>query len=118
MDLLLDFLTLKIFITPYIILLVYWLGAFIVPAVVGLLTWWLYGKVVSWVSESVVAPAAAKVKAATDALADRYVPWWVKPLMLVFFLGVFLTLEIIWRMIFEFIIAYYQIRDALMSIAG
>jgi hypothetical protein len=36
-------------------------------------------------------------------------------LLIFIFTGVFLLMELFWRMLFEFLIAYLQIRDALLQ---
>ena len=39
-------------------------------------------------------------------------------LLYILFIVFFICMEIMWRMMFEFIIAYLQMRDALMELAG
>jgi hypothetical protein len=34
------------------------------------------------------------------------------------FLACFLCMEVVWRMLFEFLMAYLQMREALLKIAG
>ena len=100
-----DFLTFKTFISTEALVIFYYIGALILP--IGLwifLTWLLQkykyinavyenGKVIFWKSLD----KQQRIK------------------LLSFFIATFLFLELFWRMLFEFLIAYMQIRDALLN---
>ena len=90
---LLDFLSFKTFITPSILLVFYYIGALVVP----LLSWMFL-----------------------RYLKRRYFPDLILPKRLylyVIFLLCFLCAELFWRMIFEVLIAYFDMHDALMRMS-
>ena len=88
-----DFLTFKTFITPTLLILFYYIGAFLMP-------------LVSWkFIKSIEKYSTLKV---SQLLLTKYFR---------ISLGLFLTLlcmEICWRIIFEFMIAYFNMHDALV----
>ena len=89
----LDFLTFHTFITPKILLIFYYTGALVVP----LLSW-----------------------AVLKYLKRRYFPDLIVPkrfYLYVIFLLCFLCAELFWRMIFEVMIAYFDMHDALMRMS-
>jgi hypothetical protein len=100
-----DFLTFKTFISTEALIMFYYIGALILPiGIWGLLTWLIRkykdinaayenGKVIIW-------------KALDKQQQMKLVS---------FFIVAFLFLELFWRMLFEFLIAYMQIRDALLN---
>jgi hypothetical protein len=100
-----DFLTFKTFISTEALIMFYYIGALILPlGIWGLLTWLIRkykdidaayenGKVIVW-------------KALDKQQQMKLVS---------FFIATFLFLELFWRMLFEFLIAYMQIRDALLN---
>jgi hypothetical protein len=100
-----DFLTFKTFISAEALIMFYYIGALILPiGIWGLLTWLIRkykdinaayenGKVIIW-------------KALDKQQQMKLVS---------FFIVAFLFLELFWRMLFEFLIAYMQIRDALLN---
>ena len=100
-----DFLTFKAFISTEALILFYYLGALILPiGLWSLLTWLIRkyrlintayenGKELLWTSLS------RKQQA-------KFVS---------FFIVSFLFMELFWRMLFEFLIAYMQMRDALLQ---
>ncbi len=99
-----DFLTFKSFISTEVLIVFYFIGAFILPIGLWVLLTWLIrkyrflnttyenGKVIIWKSLN------KKQQAKLVAL----------------FISCFLFMELFWRMLFEFLIAYMQIRDALL----
>ena len=101
-----DFLTFKSFISTEVLIVFYYLGAIILPIGIWLLLIWLIqkyklfntayesGKQIIWTSLN----RTQKTK------------------LLAFFITSFLFMEIFWRMLFEFLIAYMQIRDALLQL--
>ncbi len=107
-----DFLTLKFFVTPYIMVLLYWLGAFVVPVLASLFTAWL----VSWIRSH---EAGASGIDSVNGWLNR-MPY-ARSLKMVagsVFVVTFLLLELVWRMLFEFLIALFNIHDALLTIAN
>lgn len=102
MEILIDFLTLKLLVTPYLLLSVYWFGAFVAP-------------IVGWV----LALMVCRTQFVTDTMGIvyDYVPSQVKLFTFTVFLMIFFSLELFWRLLFEFLIAYYNIHDALLAMA-
>jgi len=100
-----DFLTFKIFISPTMLLLFYYIGAIVMPIFTWLVCRWLMDRVIM-------------IK--KSYRVSRHIVWRSMNLkyrlIFIFLLTVvFLFMEIIWRMIFEFLIAYMQIRDVLVA---
>jgi len=102
-----DFLTFRVLVAPYVLLAFYYLGALAVP--VG--GWW-FSKWVRrryWaVSEAYDAGKAAIVKNTPQRYRARFI---------VLFALAFISMEIMWRVMFEFLIAYFQMREALLAVA-
>ena len=99
-----DFLTFQTFITPTLLILVYYIGAVLIP----LLSWYL----ARWVKRSYFSDLSTQVKESIHAHTtpkQRFI-------VLLVFLIAFLCMEIFWRVIFEFFIAYFDMHDALMKI--
>ena len=100
-----DFLTFKSFISTEALILFYYIGALILPIGIWVFLNWLIrryellnvayenGKVMLWQSLNI----KQQIK------------------LLLLFVFCFLFMELFWRMLFEFLIAYMQIRDALLS---
>jgi len=100
-----DFLTFKSFISTEVLILFYYLGALILPIGMWILLTWLIrkyrflnttyenGKEMIWQSLNI----KQQIK------------------LVALFISCLLFMEIFWRMLFEFLIAYMQIRDALLS---
>jgi len=101
-----DYLTFKSFISTEVLIIFYYLGALILPIGIWLLTIWLIrkynifntiyenGKGIVW-----------------ESLNTKQ-----KTRLVAFFVTSFLFMELFWRMLFEFLIAYMQMRDALLQI--
>ena len=95
-----DFLTFKTFISPSVLIIMYSIGLFVMP----LLAWFAMLKVKKYIPSQIIDfknKAFSKIR-----LQDK-----VKMALFAFFM--LLCMEICWRMMFEFLIAYMQIRDAL-----
>ena len=100
-----DFLTFKSFISTEALILFYYIGALILPIGIWIFLNWLIrryellnvayenGKKMLWQSLNI----KQQIKLVT------------------LFVFCFLFMELFWRMLFEFLIAYMQIRDALLS---
>ncbi|MCK5726484.1 MAG: DUF4282 domain-containing protein [Thiotrichaceae bacterium] len=101
-----DFFTFKSFISTEVLILFYYLGALILPISIWFFMLWVIrkyrlldtayktGKALLWKSLS------RKQRIQLSA----------------FFIISFLFMELFWRMFFEFLIAYMQIRDTLLQI--
>jgi len=101
-----DFLTFKTFISTEALIIFYYLGVIILPLFSWLLLTWVIkrnklfnisytnGKELLW-------------KSLTTKQRFKFVA---------FFIIAFIFMELFWRMLFEFLIAYMQIRDALFHI--
>jgi hypothetical protein len=86
-----DFLNFRFFISPYVLVICYYIGALGVPIGSWLLALWIKRKL--------------------TRTKDRI-------LLYILFIVFFICMEVMWRMMFEFIIAYLQMREALMELAG
>ena len=103
-----DFLSFRLFISPYVLVACYYLVAIGMP----LASWFL----LLWIRRR-FAIAAAVHDTATSALIDT-TGRKERVLFYLLFLACFICMEIFWRMLFEFLIAYLQMREALLELAG
>lgn len=85
----------------------YYLGAFFMPIAGWVIACWL-------VRKSTVVGA---VFAHMNTISWRKLSVRQKGLLLSVFFGALIMLELFWRMLFEFLIAYLQIRDALVQMS-
>ena len=100
-----DFLTFKSFISTEVLIIFYYIGALILPVAIWLLFVWLIRKY------ELVSNAYESGKGIIwESLGTRQ-----KIKVIVLFVCAFLFMELFWRMLFEFLIAYMQIRDALLG---
>lgn len=95
-----DILTFQTFITPTLLLFIYYVGALVIP----LLCWYF----TSWVKKVYLSDVSQHSKLRTTT-RQRFM------LFMIFFITL-LCMEILWRVIFEFFIAYFDMHDALMKI--
>ncbi len=108
MTTLLDILTFRTFLAPYALPFFYYLGALGVPfAAWGLLVWLRRRH----------ARLAQPIQPGGD-LARRYTRRRDRVLFLLLFLAVFLFMELMWRLLFEYLIAFLQMREALLVQVG
>ena len=92
-----DFLTFQTFITPTLLILMYYVGAVLIP----LFSWYL----TRWIK------TVYKTEIETyTTFKNRFIGYTV-------FLIFFFCMEILWRVMFEFFIAYFDMHDALMKLA-
>lgn len=96
----LDFLTFQTFITPTLLLIFYYLGALLIP----ILGWYF----TIWIKKTYFTKLSQTIKSGTNA-KQRII------LLMVFFMTL-LGMEIFWRVMFEFFIAYFDMHHALMEI--
>ena len=101
-----DFLTFKSFISTEVLIIFYYLGALILPIGVWLLLTWLIRKY------RLVNTAYKNGKEIIWKSLNKK----QQTKLVVFFVTSFLFMELFWRMFFEFLIAYMQMRDALLQI--
>ena len=100
-----DFITFKSFISTEVLIIFYYIGALILP--VGL--WILLTRLIR------------KYKYLNTAYENGKAIVWKslnkqqQTKLVAFFITCFLFMELFWRMLFEFLIAYMQIRDALLN---
>jgi len=98
---LVDFLNFRSFLSPGILKVTYFIGAFVVPVLI-----WLFLRKVWRRCPGLLRIPATK---AYNALNTEG-----KVRLIVFFAVLVVVTEILWRMAIEYLIAYLQIRDALM----
>ena len=101
-----DFLTFKSFISTEALIVFYYLGALILPICIWFLLTWLTQKY------ELLNSAYKGGKEIIWKSLDRK----QKTKLIIFFVIAFLFMELFWRMLFEFLIAYMQMRDALLQI--
>ena len=101
-----DFLTFKSFISTEVLIIFYYLGALILPIGVWLLLTWLIRKY------KLVDTVYKNGKEIIWKSLNRK----QQTKLIVFFVTSFLFMELFWRMFFEFLIAYMQMRDSLLQI--
>ena len=95
-----DFLTSQTFITPTLLLIIYYIGALIIPVLGWYFTLWVKKAYLSDVSK---------------AIKDHTTPKQRFILFMIFLITLF-CMEIFWRVMFEFFIAYFDMHDALMKL--
>jgi hypothetical protein len=101
-----DFLTFKSFISTEVLIIFYYLGAIIMPVGIWLFLTWLVRKydllnIAYENGKNIIWKSLNKKQQA---------------IIIVFFVTAFLFMELFWRMLFEFLIAYMQMRDALLQL--
>ena len=100
-----DFLTFKSFISTEVLIIFYYLGALVMPIGIWLLFTWLIRKY------SLLNSAYYNGKELLwKSLSIKH-----RIIIIVFFVLSILFMELFWRMFFEFLIAYMQMRDALLQ---
>ena len=100
-----DFLTFRDFISTEVLIIFYYLGAVAMPVGIWLLLAWLAHKY------RLLNTAHEKsTQIFWKALTRRQ-----QMKLTVLFVILFLFMELFWRMFFEFLIAYLQMRDALLA---
>ena len=101
-----DFLTFKTFISTEALIIFYYLGAIILPIFSWVLPTWLIKKY-KLLNTSYTNGKELLWKILSRKQQVKFVA---------FFLIIFFFMELFWRMLFEFLIAYIQIRDALLQV--
>jgi hypothetical protein len=95
-----DFLLFKTFISPTLFIFIYYVGTVLIP-----LLSWLFGR---WMIKNFF---QKETELLSETMGTKY-----RFYLLGAFIFSFLCMEIFWRVIFEFIIAYFNMHDALMKI--
>ena len=106
MQTLLDFLNFKTFISPSVLLFCYYLGALGVPVFASVMIFW--------------ARKQSRERGVVFVPDSRWKTWAThsNPVVVAsLFLLLFVCMEIGWRMMFEFMLAYFQMRDALLGLS-
>jgi hypothetical protein len=99
-----EFLTFQTFITPTLLILIYYIGAILVPVV----SWYL----VYWIKTVYLSKKGINL----ELEVTIHITFRQRFIMYSIFLISFLCMEILWRMMFEFFIAYFDMHDALMKL--
>jgi len=100
-----DFLTFKSFISTEALIIFYYTGAVIMPISLWFFLLWLLRKY-----EFLAVTYLQGKNILWNALKTEH-----KIKLLAVFVTTFLFMELFWRMLFEFLIAYLQMRDALLQ---
>ena len=100
-----DFLTFKTFISPTMLLIFYYIGAIVMPIFIWFTSRWLMKKI-SMMEESYQVAKSMAWK----SMSFKY-----RVIFIFLFIMMFLFMQIIWRMMFEFLIAYMQIWETLVK---
>ena len=110
MESLSNFLTFKTFITPNILIGMYYFGVVLVPIFSWLLVRWLTNKFELLKSVQ---------QLAKQSLTERFKQLSFQNQLLIIGLGlsVFLIMQLVWRMMFEAMLAYFQMRDYLQTLS-
>ena len=91
-----DFLTFQTFLTPTLLIILYYLGAVLIP-----IFCWFFLQWIKKVYKTEIETYTLFKKSFIGSVA---------------FLICFFSIEILWRVIFEFFIAYFDMHDALMKL--
>ena len=102
-----DYLAFRSFISPHVLVICYYIGALGVPVGSWFFARWIKRK---YLLVSDIYESSRKMIFNITRTKDRM-------LFYLLFAFVFFCMEIILRMVFEFLIAYFQMRDVLMELA-
>jgi len=95
-----DFLTFQTFITPSLLIFIYYIGAILIPYIGWYITKWIQRSYFSEISKNLKETITTKQRV----------------IIYTIFILCFICMEIFWRIIFEFFIAYFNMHDALMKL--
>jgi hypothetical protein len=101
-----DFLSFKHFITADILIVCYYIGALVIPVLLYYFRRYLIEKIFL-------------IRALNDFLRQAFSSLDPKNRLYakILFIGIFLAMETVWRMMFEMMIGYFQMHDYLQQIA-
>ena len=102
----LNFLSFDTFITKYILIGCYYCGAVLMP-------------IFLWISrDKICSKFQVCINFQNRVLAEfKELPLKDRLILIIFFISIFLMMELAWRMMFETMIAYFQMRDYLYMIS-
>jgi hypothetical protein len=116
MQTLIDFLSFKLLISPYVLVIGYYFGAIFIPIV----SWYFFIWINHWLRKQWLKNKYPDTAEASNKIRQQFINSILstenKLRLYSLFFMFFLSMEVIWRMMFEFLIAYFQIRDALLAI--
>ncbi len=101
-----DFLTFKRFISTEVLIVFYYAGALFLPVAIWFLMHWLIEK-----NQLFNSTYSKGKELLWNSLNSQQ-----RSRFIFFFVLMFFFMELFWRMLFEFLIAYMQMRDALLHI--
>jgi hypothetical protein len=99
-----DFLAFQVYITPTVLLVVYYAGALLIPVLIYIIARRLQQRLArkDW-----------------KRVEDLATPWLSQRGRIIAYAAISLVLaELGWRMLFEFLIAYFQMHEALTRMSG
>ena len=99
------FLTFQTFVTPTLLIVMYYIGAILIP----LVSWYL----TKFIKKRYFTDISQKMK---DTITPQSTSK-QRIIILLFFILCFLCMELFWRVIFEFFIAYFDMHDALIKLS-
>lgn len=102
-----DFLIFRRFISVEALIVFYYIGAIILPIVV-----WVYAKLLMK-KYNLISESYLKRKGFLWELLNRK----QKAKLTGLFISIFIFVQLLWRILFEFLIAFIQMRDALLQAA-
>jgi len=100
-----DFLTFKTFVSPIALIVFYYMGAIVMPIFI-----WFFSR---WIMKKIVAVESSYQKA--KSLVWRSLSLRYKIAFVTLFIMLFMFMQLLWRMAFEFLIAYIQIRGIMVN---
>ena len=95
-----DFLTFKTFLTPTLLLIIYYFGAIVIPVVSY--------SIAKWIKSSYFKKQNSDIDIAMTPKQKR--------IIISIALLCLLCMEVFWRVLFEFFIAYFDMHDVLMQL--
>ncbi|MFK5891939.1 MAG: DUF4282 domain-containing protein [Pseudomonadota bacterium] len=107
-----DFFSFRFFISPYVLFFFYYLGALTAPLGSWFFAQWLKNKYRLMTDVFKVNSDESKIKVKSQKHQKNKSIWFI-----LFFILILSFLEIMWRVMFEFLIAYFQMREALLELA-
>ena len=106
-----SFLTFETLISTQVLIAFYYLGAAVMP----ILLFWFMLWFKEWLGHRV--PVVKLGLQAGKRVIKDNTSWQTRLKWTLFFVVMFLFAELFWRLLFEFLIAYMQMRDALVMVA-
>lgn len=101
-----DFISFRVLMTPAILVIVYYVGAIAGP----LILIWFFRKTSQASRDMAATPRKGRLR--ESVITDN------SSILIISAITLIIVMEIGWRMLFEILIAYFQIHNALMQTAG